>query len=199
MTITMQMEATPLNEMSANEIIDLMDKSDKLRSVLREIADSYDTEWQISDIFRNCPRGVRVDDDYGQYCRLSLNSCSMWEDTDDTYRWAWSVLDNSGYQFSADKCEKIEKYIPVLRGAWTVSGLYVKDKDYNYMSNFVEREIEKMLKEVEDLVNDILSQFDDDGYMLDCLQSCELLDNYYLVDGKVYYIDNYEHISKCVA
>lgn len=196
----MQMEATPLKEMSANEIIDLMDKNYNLRGVLREIADSYDTEWQISDIFRNCPRNVRVDDDYGWKCRLSLDRRYLWEDTREAYEWAWSVLDYSGYQFSVDgvnDCEKIDKYISVLiEDGYSIN---VNTKDYDFMSDFVESKVDEMLDEVASLVNSIQEQFDDDGYMLDCLQSCELLDNYYLVDGKVYYIDNYEHISKCVA
>ena len=201
MTIKIEMEATPLNEMSEEEIIALMDKNYKVRDILREIADDYDTEWKISDIFRNCPKAVRVDD-YGWKCGLSIdNTFDGVSDIDEAYKWAWLVLDDSGYQFcidGVDDCEKIDRYLEALHKIFDY-GIEIPDKDFEYMYEFVKSKVNDLLNEVATIVNDIERQFDDDYYMLDCLQSCELMDGYYVINDNLYLIDNDNNTSVCVA
>lgn len=204
MTITMEIEATPLNEMSASEIIEVMDRNNKVRDVLREIADDYNTEWEIADIFTYCPKAVKVDD-YGWKCGLSIDKMfdgiSDLKKIDEAYNWAWAILDDSGYQFcvdGVDDCEKIDRYLEALHKIYDY-GIEVDDKDFEYMYDFVERGVNELLNEVASLVDSIQEQFSDDYYMLDCLQSCELIDDYYLVGDKLYFIDEDDHTSKCVA
>lgn len=200
MTINIEFEAEAIQEMSIEDIISLMDKNEIIRGLFRKIADDYDTEWTIEDIFRNCPKGVEVND-YGWKCGLWINRMGLsWGQTEDVYNWAWSVLDDSGYQFcvdGVDKCEKVERYLPVLRE--DCYSINVAEKDYDYMYNYVHEVIQEMLDEVSSLVNSIQEQFDDDYYMLDCLLSNGLLRNYYVVGDHLYEVDDIHYLSRQVA
>ena len=171
-----------LNNFSHDELIAAMHNNNALWSELKEIADDFSTVWDLDNLLRNCPRRVDYNIGYpGNYMRL--DRYASFEDTLSALDWAKSVaydFDNGIYDLvDFDNCAR---YAEVL-GDYRKS---IKEKDENYMTEYIEKETEKALAAVLGLAVATNEQFEDDYYLADCLLSCELLGDYYEMDGAIY-------------
>ena len=171
-----------LNDFTCKELIAVMHKNTALWSELKEIADDNCTVWQLDDLLRNCPRRVDYNIGYpGNY--MYLDRYASFEDTLSALDWAKSVAydyDNGIYDLvDFDTCAR---YAEVL-GDYRKN---IKEKDENYMTEYIEKETEKALAAVLNLAVATNEQFEDDYYLADCLLSCELLGDYYEMEGTIY-------------
>lgn len=171
-----------LNDFTHEELIEVMHEDTALWSELKEIADDFSTVWQVEDLLRNCPRRVDYNIGYpGNY--MHLDRYASFEDTLSALEWAKSVafnFDNGIYELvDFDTCARYAEALGDYRKN-------IKEKDENYMTEYIETETEKALAAVLNLAVATNEQFYDDYYLADCLLSCELLDDYYEMDGVIY-------------
>ena len=204
MTIKFEIEAEALNEMTTSELEELFKSNHEIREKFSMIADEALTDWDIADRFRNCPAGIDEDGycrlmfDHNVFCYYSRNSAG------EVFPWMRSYLADY-YPSALDKIaedgielDRIEKYIDVL----TEDGCYInlKQKDFDYMDGKVREVMNRMLGYIQGDYDGVRMQFwDDDYYLADALLSCGLVDDFYLVNGELYEIDEDETISRKVA
>lgn len=192
MEITIKVEAEALAEMSASRLAAILDapKNTAIYRTLRELADDSITSWDIQDRFRNCPGCIEED---GYYSRNSAGEAFdfMKAYLADYYP---DALEQIKQRYDL---EKVAKYISVLEE----DGCYINiaDKDYNYMDGVIKNALWQMLAKVQEDYDNTRDQFDDSFYLADALISCEYVDNYYIVNGNLYFIDEDAKECKQVA
>lgn len=205
MEITIKVEAEALAEMDASRLAAILDapKNTAIYRTLRELADDSITSWDIQDRFRNCPGCIDEDGYYrlfftaGTFSYYSRNSAG--EAFDFMKAYLADYYPDALEQIKQNGCdlEKVEKYISVLEE----DGCYINiaDKDYNYMDGVIKNALWQMLAKVQEDYDNTRDQFDDSVYLADALISCEYVDNYYIVNGNLYFIDEDAKECKQVA
>lgn len=178
------MERTELNSLTCDELIELMNKHAKLHEKLADIADRYFTDWDVQDFFRNAPNCLDED----SYGRLMI---ARYHNTNSNYleliSWA-NELQGEREMFPAEmipRFDKAEYYIDVMQND-DCGYINMTYKDYAYLEKYVTELVREIIAHVQSYYDDLRTQFCDDFHLADALLSNELLDNYYIEDGKIY-------------
>ena len=177
------MKIRELNDFTTTELIEAFHNNRAFWSECKEIADGYDTEWELSDLLRDCPRCVDYCIGYpGDYMNIRGYDISYASDAA-VLGWVKKIAKDHNGIYDIVDFEKAEKYLSVLRDYTII----VKAKDEEYMEEYVDEQVRAGLDAVLSIAVAINDQFFDDFYLADCLLSCELLDEYYETDGIIYH------------